>query len=86
MATRNEYFADEISRLADDDFLPNLMFYKRGTSPIAEPGGHRKQVLVFEQGVNFNGTFAEGDDAPQVSRLTKRDYINHLAAHTSLRA
>lgn len=72
MTQRNEYFADEINRLRDDECIPAIQFFKRKCSPIAEPGGQRKQVLVFEQ------PFDEAE-YPQhtrmLSRLTKKEYL-----------
>ena len=33
--------------------LPVVRFFKRGQSPISEASGHRKQVLIFQKGVNL---------------------------------
>ena len=80
MADRNEYFSAEIERLGDDDLLPTLQFFVRGKSPIAEADGQRKQVLVFEDGVNFNDKIEGSDESHQCSKLTKRAYLDALTA------
>lgn len=77
MCQMNEYLSHEIADLDDDDFIPDVTFFLRHMSPIAEPGGKRKQVLVFKDGSNFND-FKHGEETRQTSRLTKTEYMQRV--------
>lgn len=77
MANINEYFKEELERLNANDTIPRVRFFNPGTSPIAEPDGLRKQVLVFEHGVNcdiqqVNGLRQSGASA--LVALQKAEY------------
>src|SRR3990167_648327 len=58
IAELNQDFRWQLSQVSPGDDLPTIRFYQRGTSPIAEAGGQRKQVLVFEKGVNLDKDYA----------------------------
>ena len=45
----NQDFRYQVEKLDDEAVLPMIRFFKREESPIAEAGGHRKQVLVFKK-------------------------------------
>jgi phenylacetate-coenzyme A ligase PaaK-like adenylate-forming protein len=79
MSDKNEYFAEEIQRLGDNDVLPKIRIYKRLESPIIEPGGQRKQVMVFKKGDNVTKEgLGEKNRDYRVAYLTKSDYLRLL--------
>lgn len=49
LASINQDFRWQLEQLDENSLLMNVRFFNRGTSPISEAGGHRKQVLVFNQ-------------------------------------
>ncbi|KTC85028.1 phenylacetate--CoA ligase family protein [Legionella brunensis] len=49
----NQDFRYQVEKLDEGTPLPVVRFYKRNQSPISEAGGHRKQVLIFQKGVNL---------------------------------
>ncbi|MFI4962829.1 MAG: hypothetical protein ACHP6H_03115, partial [Legionellales bacterium] len=49
----NQDLSYQVAKLDTNTPLPMVRFFKRGQSPISEAGGHRKQVLIFEKGVNL---------------------------------
>ncbi len=80
MADKNEYFREEIERLGEDDLLPKIRIYKRRESPIIEPGGQRKQVMVFKKGDNVTKEdLGEKSRDYIVSNLKKSDLLRLLA-------
>lgn len=59
----NQDFRYQLAKIDVGTDLPTVRFFKRGASPISEAGGHRKQVLIFEKGVNLDANYeypAEG--------------------------
>ncbi|MFJ1269769.1 phenylacetate--CoA ligase family protein [Legionella lytica] len=49
----NQDFRYQVEQLDEGTPLPLVRFFKRHQSPISEAGGHRKQVLIFQKGVNL---------------------------------
>lgn len=49
LASLNQDFRYQLEALDEGTILPELIFFKRGQSPIGEAGGHRKQVLVIQK-------------------------------------
>lgn len=58
----NQDFRYQVEKLDGKINLPKIRFFKRGESPISEAGGHRKQVLVFEKGVNLDKAYEFPDE------------------------
>lgn len=54
LASLNQDFRYQLEHLEAGTDLPVVRFFKRGESPISEADGHRKQVLIFQQGVNLS--------------------------------
>lgn len=54
LAMLNQDFRYQLQSLDTGTDLPLVRFFKRGESPISEADGHRKQVLIFQQGVNVD--------------------------------
>jgi hypothetical protein len=57
LAELNQDFRYQLERLDVGTDLPVVRFFKRGESPISEAGGHRKQVLIFQKGVNLDADY-----------------------------
>ena len=53
LVSMNQDFRYQIDKLDEGVALPKVCFFKRNQSPISEAGGHRKQVLIFQKGVNL---------------------------------
>ena len=53
LAQLNQDFRYQLESLDAGTELPVVRFFKRGQSPISEASGHRKQVLIFQKGVNL---------------------------------
>jgi phenylacetate-coenzyme A ligase PaaK-like adenylate-forming protein len=49
LVNANQDFRYQVDKLDPEAELPAVRFFKRGQSPISDAGGHRKQVLVFNQ-------------------------------------
>jgi hypothetical protein len=54
LAHLNQDFRYQLEQLDRGTELPMVRFFKRNQSPISEAGGHRKQVLIFQKGVNLD--------------------------------
>lgn len=63
LAEHNQDFRWQLDKLQGTNPLPTLRFYKHGQSPISDAGGHRKQVLIFEKGVNLDQSYSFPDEA-----------------------
>ena len=62
LALSNQDFKYQFDKLADGVELPTIRYFKRGQSPISDAGGHRKQVLIFERGVNLDKEYHFPDE------------------------
>ncbi|MBA2711662.1 MAG: hypothetical protein H0U57_13875 [Tatlockia sp.] len=63
LATLNQDFRYQLESLDDGTELPVVRFFTRGNSPISEPDGHRKQVLVFQkENLPENYQFPESEE------------------------
>ena len=79
----NQDFHYQVDKLDENTPLPVVRFYKRYQSPISEAGGHRKQVLIFQPGVNLDKDYQfPGADAcvgyalPKSGAVLSNDNIN----------
>lgn len=62
LAQSNQDFKYQLDKLLEGVELPTIRYFKRGQSPISEAGGHRKQVLIFEKGVNLHKEYLFPDE------------------------
>lgn len=53
LSNLNQDFRYQLEKLDSGTALPMIRYFKRHTSPISEAGGHRKQVLIFQKGINI---------------------------------
>lgn len=57
LAILNQDFRYQLQSLDEGTSLPIVRFFKRHHSPISESGGHRKQVLIFQKGINLDNEY-----------------------------
>ncbi|MCC5792749.1 MAG: hypothetical protein JJT82_09125 [Legionellaceae bacterium] len=62
LADLNQDLRYQLEQVETVAAFPAVRFFKRGQSPISEAGGHRKQVLIFQQGVNLDAGYVFPDE------------------------
>lgn len=78
----NQDFRYQLESLDMGTALPVVRFFKRGESPISEAGGHRKQVLIFnEKDLAANYEYPEEGKCLGVT-ISMSDEILHPKAPT----
>jgi hypothetical protein len=77
MAKLNQDFKYHLD-INDDAALPKLRAFTHGMSPISDPGGHRKQVLVFKN-TNLPKNYRHPDNPAQMVEVA----INKAFLHST---
>ena len=67
MANDNQEFRDQLKNRPIGSELPGIRYFLRKTSPIQDSTGHRKQVLVFENGKNLAKDYTPTMESSRVS-------------------
>ena len=79
LAEINQDFRWQLEQLDPNDLFMNVRFYNRGYSPISEAGGHRKQVLVFnEHNLPADIGFVEDENSTLIQVKNNQDYHAQL--------
>lgn len=77
LAELNQDFRYQLESLEQGSELPMVRFFMRGQSPISEAGGHRKQVLVFQnENLPDNYVFPEAEACRGVAIAMTPEILN----------